>query len=128
MTYYLQKRWDTLPTPHCFLVRPSDYKSIKGLINLLGQNLDNPLSLRPTLTDTPRDSLMSLLRGSQVNQADEIGDHRPLPPHSYVCSCLSETWILVASPQGTPPSTLKAANLRCGGIMGHKFEDAVGTM
>lgn len=101
-------------------MRPSDYQSIKRLIHSLGQNTGNPLSWGHTLTDTPRDGLTSLLGGSQFNQADEIGHQRPLPVHSDVYSCLSETWILVTSLQGTPPSTLKVENLRCGGTMGHR--------
>lgn len=57
---------------YCFLGRLLDSKPIEGLIHSLGESLGSPLSLVHTLTDTPRDSLTSLLGGSQFHQADEI--------------------------------------------------------
>lgn len=67
-----------LPTPRCFLGRPPDSKSIEGLIHSLSESLSSPLSLVHTLTDTPSDSLTSLLGGSQFHQADEIRQNQPL--------------------------------------------------
>lgn len=114
-----------LPTPRCFLGRPPDSKSIEGLIHSLGERAlaVRFLSFIPSQTHPVTASLVSwvALNSIKLMRSARIS-------HSNVCSRLSETRILVTSPQGTPPSTLKVESLKCGGRTGHRFEDPVGTM